>query len=311
MDTILFTIIIPHKDIPKLLIRCVSSIPKREDLEIIIIDDGSNPETRKEMEESGELHRREIEVIYNNECRGGGYARNLGLACAKGKWVLFADADDYFNYCLSNVLDEYVDSESDIIYFPGISLDTNTYMPTNRTRYVNGVIGSYRRNPQKAESELRYLFGEPWCKIVRRELIERHHVRFDETLIHNDTTFSYLVGYYANAVRVDNRAIYCVTTRENSVSVSIDEDRERTRIEVFARAERFFRDHNIRMIPPFHYRQMAAFLLDGRFRSFRQGMVIMRRYLPADMQMYMNIAKSFFRVMLGQAKNKMRRMVMH
>ena len=37
-----FTIIIPHKNIPLLLSRLINSIPVREDLEIIVVDDGSD-----------------------------------------------------------------------------------------------------------------------------------------------------------------------------------------------------------------------------------------------------------------------------
>lgn len=39
-----YTIIIPHKNSSNLLLRCLKSIPDREDLEIIIVDDDSNPE---------------------------------------------------------------------------------------------------------------------------------------------------------------------------------------------------------------------------------------------------------------------------
>ncbi|MDR2475404.1 MAG: glycosyltransferase family 2 protein, partial [Bacteroidales bacterium] len=37
-----YSIIIPHKDIPDLLRRCLDSIPYRNDLQIIIVDDNSN-----------------------------------------------------------------------------------------------------------------------------------------------------------------------------------------------------------------------------------------------------------------------------
>ena len=38
-----FSIIIPHKNIPSLLQRCLDSIPKRDDVQIIVVDDNSNP----------------------------------------------------------------------------------------------------------------------------------------------------------------------------------------------------------------------------------------------------------------------------
>ena len=42
MDKIMnFTIIIPHKNIPHLLERLIKSIPVRDDLEIIVVDDHS------------------------------------------------------------------------------------------------------------------------------------------------------------------------------------------------------------------------------------------------------------------------------
>ena len=37
-----FTIIIPHKNVPDLLQRCLDSIPKRDDLHIIVVDDNSD-----------------------------------------------------------------------------------------------------------------------------------------------------------------------------------------------------------------------------------------------------------------------------
>lgn len=39
-----YNIIIPHKNTPKLLQRCLDSIPQRDDLHIIIVDDNSDLE---------------------------------------------------------------------------------------------------------------------------------------------------------------------------------------------------------------------------------------------------------------------------
>ena len=37
-----FTFIIPHKNIPSLLQRCIDSIPQREDVHIVVVDDNSD-----------------------------------------------------------------------------------------------------------------------------------------------------------------------------------------------------------------------------------------------------------------------------
>ena len=37
-----YSIIIPHKNSPELLNRCLASIPQRNDIEIIVVDDNSD-----------------------------------------------------------------------------------------------------------------------------------------------------------------------------------------------------------------------------------------------------------------------------
>lgn len=42
-----YSIIIPHKNIPKLLRRCLDTIPRREDVQVIMVDDNSDQEIIK------------------------------------------------------------------------------------------------------------------------------------------------------------------------------------------------------------------------------------------------------------------------
>ena len=41
MSNIKYSIIIPHYNTPELLLRCVTSIPERNDIQIIVVDDNS------------------------------------------------------------------------------------------------------------------------------------------------------------------------------------------------------------------------------------------------------------------------------
>lgn len=169
----------------------------------------------------------------------------MALDIASGRWVIFADADDFFNYCLADVMNDYAESNADIIYFPAISLDTDKYTPSWRANHLMRFINTYRKNRKKGESLLRYMFGEPWCRIVRRELLEKHKIRFDETIVHEDTVIAYLSGYYAKTIEVDDRALYCVTERQGSLSSSTNEAKLLTAVSIMARRERFLRDHGV------------------------------------------------------------------
>ena len=116
MEKTNFTIIIPHYNIPDLLMRCLKSIPIREDIQVIVVDDCSpNAETYKLT--YPELSRPFLE--YYSTVKGGsaGRARNVGLDHARGKWILFADADDFFENGFMSTLNSYLNSEADVVIF--------------------------------------------------------------------------------------------------------------------------------------------------------------------------------------------------
>jgi hypothetical protein len=118
------------------------------------------------------------------------------------------------------------------------------------------------------------LFGEPWCKIVRRQIITENNIRFDETSIHNDTTFSYLCGFYAKTIIADKRAIYCVTSREGSVSKQISETKKLERINVFSRSYMFFKEHGIDVSENRHFAQLYNCKRENRI-TYEKGVNIM------------------------------------
>ena len=97
---------------------------------------------------------------------------------------------------------------------------------------------------------MRYLFTEPWCKMVKRKLINKYCIKFEETSIRNDVRYSYLVGHYARKIIVDERQLYCVTTRQNSVSRGVGYQASMDELKVFAGWKKFFIDHHIPLALP-------------------------------------------------------------
>ena len=71
-----YSIIIPHKNTPDLLYRCINSIPQRKDLEIIIVDDNSS-ENIVDFDNFPGLNRENTTVIFNKAGKGAGNARNI------------------------------------------------------------------------------------------------------------------------------------------------------------------------------------------------------------------------------------------
>lgn len=136
-NTIAYSVVVPHYNIPLLLRRCLSSIPHREDVQIIVVDDCSCEEVQIELKEI-ETQFPYAQFVYSDKNKGGGHARNVGLDHAVGKYLLFLDADDFFHDDINAFLDDYKHEECDIVFFNADSVDLSSNQPTSQQV---GLIG--------------------------------------------------------------------------------------------------------------------------------------------------------------------------
>ncbi len=239
-----YSIIIPHKNSPSLLERCISSIPERDDTELIIVDDDSSPDI-VDFESFPGKERKHTMIIFNKDGGGAGEARNIGVEAARGEKLLFADADDFFNYCLDEILSKYKEDDDDIIFFNATSVDSDSYLPMDRVDFLHRFIELYESNPQEGLNKLRYEHGAPWCKIIKKKLIEKHNIRFQKVQMYNDARFSYRVSYYAQTFKVDKKALYCVTYIATSITYTLTDEKILDLIRVSAERKKFYQDHII------------------------------------------------------------------
>ena len=213
-----FSIIIPHKNTPDLLKRCVSSIPRREDVQIIIVDDNSD-EKIVDFEHFPFLDTPNITVVFDKSSKGAGHARNIGLEKAEGKWYIFADSDDFFFYSINQAMDNCLQSTADIIYFKSTNLDSNTYQLGNRrSNITNNSVDAFLKGKTNGEHLIRMRHPAPWGKIIRAELVSKNSILFEEIPRANDYKFSYLCGYYAKKVEAYDISLYCITSRDNNLT---------------------------------------------------------------------------------------------
>lgn len=240
-----YSLIIPHYCSIEYLKRLLLTVPKRNDLEIIVVDDCSGEEVTYQLQKIPDTCKN-LSIYSTPYNMGGGATRNVGLKYASGEYIFFADSDDFFSPALNQILDDYSDEHNaDIIFFNAISLNSQTYKLAHRVEHLNNMFEQAKTDPNTATMRLRYLFGEPWCKFVKRSILIKQHIEFDETPIHNDTKFSYMCGHYAENVKLDDRTLYFVTERDNSVSKCINESNLCIRQKVFSEKLSFFKNHNI------------------------------------------------------------------
>lgn len=209
-----YSIIIPHKNSPALLSRCLDSIPDRDDLQIVIIDDNSDDSVVDFSNFPG-VGRRNTFVIFSKDSRGAGYARNLGLAKANSKWLLFADADDYY-VDLNELLDKYANVEDvDIVYYncKGETQDSN------RCTIYNAIIDRYLSGDPMGEKQIKFNWWTPWNKLINRKLVDAHKLQFEEVMSGNDAKFCLLAGYFAKKIEVTSNYYYISTIQKSSITL--------------------------------------------------------------------------------------------
>lgn len=210
-----YTIIIAHKNIPQLLQRCLESIPVRDDVQVIVVDDNSSPEVVDFSHFPG-LEREGVEVIFTKEGKGTGYARNVGLDHAAGKWLMFVDADDYLLPEMSGIMDEEVATGADVVYFRPKAVNMeHPNVPSNRANLYNEIVDEYFRTG--SEVGLRFRWFSACSKMIKRDLVERNSLRFEEIRYANDTLFSARMGCVAETIVVRDNSYYMITERGSSL----------------------------------------------------------------------------------------------
>ena len=217
MADINYSIIIPHKNIPDLLRRCLNSIPRRDDIQIIVVDDNSD-EDKVDFKHFPGVGEKCVEVYFTKEGRGAGYARNVGLKHAKGKWLLFADADDFYNQHFIEVLDTYKDADIDILYYSVNSVDSDTLEVSDRGNDISNLVDNIKDINSHELELLRYSLWVPWNKMFKADFIHALQLTFDEIVAGNDALFVVKAGHFAKNIQVAPQKIYCVTYRRNSLT---------------------------------------------------------------------------------------------
>ena len=232
-----FTIIIPHKNTPDLLKICLNSIPQRDDTQIIVVDDNSDP-IIVDFDNFPGRERENTTVIFDKSNKGAGHARNVALdQIDDTKWLIFADADDYFTSYLNEAMDIYRNSDYDMIYFKRHSVYVGTDIPATRHQSANSRVDELIKNGN--QNIIRLKDVGPVCKFVKYSLVKKNNIRFEPIRFSNDVNFFVRVGHYTKNLKIDVNSLYVVTERKGSLVKIITKEALDCRYQAAIRASRF------------------------------------------------------------------------
>lgn len=211
-----YSFIIPHHNTPSLLYRLLETIPQREDIEIIVVDDNSN------IHNIPVITRPDVRLIKIQaaDSKGAGHARNIGLNQATGKWLLFADSDDYYDSRLIPCLDQYKDYNIDILYFSAYTNVIHGNAVSSEYNAIDNSILAYESS-SKGPRDIQKLglsSNAPWNKMFNSSFIRNIDAHFEEIPISNDAWFVNYAGSMAKSILAIKDKLYYYVLNDSGIT---------------------------------------------------------------------------------------------
>jgi glycosyltransferase involved in cell wall biosynthesis len=194
------TVVVPVYNTMPYLTRCLRSLLAQsigaDRMEIIAVDDGSTDGSQRELDRFARRHPDLLRVVHQRNSGGPAAPCNRGLALATGRYVYFVGADDYLGpEALARLVAAADRYGSDVVLGRVVGVNN---------RYIHPEV--FARTEPAADlfdpdSGLRWSLSN--IKLFRRELVERHGLRFGEDMpVASDQPFTIEALYRANRITV-------------------------------------------------------------------------------------------------------------
>lgn len=217
-----FSIIIPVYNSADYLRRCLDSVKYQSftDYEALLIDDGSTDSSENICKEYAENDSRF--KYYRRPVNGGASAaRNDGIRLSSGSYILFIDNDDWIEgsdafAALQSTIQN--NNEPDIIAWPMGEYIENADKLNLPVVPISKLINEldFETAALSLLKDNNY-YSSASGKIVKKQLVISHNLKFNENLKHNeDSDWSLKLLYYAKSIKWIDSSYYVY--RRNSTS---------------------------------------------------------------------------------------------
>lgn len=218
------SVILPVYNSGKIVEKAIQSIFQQtlKNIELILVDDGSDIETKKILDS---IDHNLVRLIRK---RNGGVssARNVGIREARGEYIFFLDSDDYIDDdFLKKMYDEAVKNDLDLVCGNVVEHNsTRIDSRNNKGKKIENFISSDDNDIGKNLNSL-YLWST-WAKLFKNENIKKINIFFDETMELGEDlyfTYSYLLNF-SKLGFVGDSSYHIENINSNSLSKKYSKD---------------------------------------------------------------------------------------
>lgn len=212
---IFLSIVVPCFENKDILKFGLPSIERQsiKDFEVILIDDQSSNDLYQEITDYVNSDtcpiRNQVRIYRNDVNLGPGATRNRGIDLAKGKYILFLDADDYLKDNAIEILKDNNDNKDMVFY------DFERIVGQKTIKY-KGI------SDKRAETSARDVLGtenfSTWCKIYKRDFLLRNQLRMPDLLLGEDYVFTKLAMMNCTEISYVHEIIYVARDTTGSLT---------------------------------------------------------------------------------------------
>lgn len=245
------SIIVPVYKIQEAYLRqCIDSLRTQtlEDIEIILIDDGS-PDNCGEICDAYAREDTRIRVIHQ-ENQGVSVARNAGLDIAQGKWLTFVDADDWLELdALERLVDAAERLDVEALYC-GAYQEWENHTETGGLPFEKEKILIPEEKDRlyiytfKATENLFFSAGVTWGKLYLRKSLADFRFPIGIAL-GEDAVFSLLALMHMQRIACLGKNLYHYRVRLSSAEHRYREDRVEQATKTSCRLYEILQDGNV------------------------------------------------------------------
>lgn len=168
-----FSFIVPVYNAEKYLDRCIKSMLKQslQNFEIILIDDASTDNSIGIMKKYQERNSN-ISIYRNEKNKGVSYSRNIGIKKAQGEYLVFCDADDWYE---ENALEQFSNA---IEKYNADFVTSNYYISYDNAKIKISSENQFAKENITKEECIAYMTTTSSAKAINRNLFLNNNIYY-------------------------------------------------------------------------------------------------------------------------------------
>ena len=214
MSTNKVSVIIPVYNCEQFLPQCLDAVLRQTlvEIEVILINDASTDGSLATINEYLARDNR-ICIIEQKENKGVSAARNTGIEKATGEFVIFLDADDYWenDQMLQQLYEQASREQADFVSF-GFCRVNEEGDKSGFNVDVPAIINLRQQDGWQIKYNV-------WAKLISRKLLMVHAIRFEPTW-GEDALFSITLYCHASRLVVTDDVYYCYRINQQGASLT-------------------------------------------------------------------------------------------